>query len=74
MARGDDFDSAGTQFFIVHQDAHKLDGSYAAFGKLVEGYELLDSIARVETAPPDRENRPLVPQVIESIRVVEVGT
>lgn len=70
MARDDDFDSAGTQFFVVHQDAHKLDGRYAAFGMLSEGFDVLDSIAAVDTAPPEGENRPLVSQVIESIRVV----
>ena len=70
MARDDDFNSAGTQFFVVHQDAHQLDGRYAAFGMLVDGFDVLDSIASVETAPPEEENRPLVAQVIESIRVL----
>lgn len=70
MARDDDFDSAGTQFFVVHQDAHKLDGRYAAFGKLIKGFDVLDSIANVETAPPELENRPLELQVIESIRII----
>ncbi len=70
MARDDDFDSAGTQFFVVHQDAHKLDGRYAAFGRLIKGFDVLDSIANVETAPPELENRPHEPQVIESIRII----
>jgi len=70
MARDDDFNSAGTQFFVVHQDAFKLDGRYAAFGMLIQGYDVLDSIADVETAPPEQENRPLTAQVIESIQVV----
>lgn len=70
MARDDDFDSAGTQFFVVHRDAHKLDGRYAAFGTLVEGFDVLDSIAAVDTAPPEEENRPLLAQVIESITVI----
>ena len=70
MARDDDFDSAGTQFFVVHQDAYKLDGRYAAFGKLIKGFDVLDSIANAETASPELENRPLEPQVIESIRVI----
>jgi peptidyl-prolyl cis-trans isomerase B (cyclophilin B) len=69
MARDDDFDSAGTQFFIVHQDAHKLDGLYAAFGKMLEGFETLDAIAEVPTAGPDRENRPLEPVVIKKILI-----
>ncbi|MCK5674221.1 MAG: peptidylprolyl isomerase [Spirochaetales bacterium] len=70
MARDDDFNSAGTQFFIVHKDAHKLDGKYASFGKLLEGYDILDSIASVITAPKEEENRPHEVQVIESISVV----
>ncbi len=70
MARDDDFNSAGTQFFVVHKDAHKLDGKYASFGRLLEGYDILDSIASVKTAPKEEENRPLEAQVIESIRVV----
>jgi peptidyl-prolyl cis-trans isomerase B (cyclophilin B) len=73
MARDEDFNTAGTQFFVVHKDAHKLDGNYAAFGKLIEGYEVLDTIATVETTPPEQENRPLVSQVIESIRLVDTG-
>ncbi len=71
MARDDDFDSAGTQFFIVHQNAHKLDGQYAAFGILLEGFETLDSIASVETAAPELENRPLEMQIIKTIQIVE---
>lgn len=70
MARDDDFNSAGTQFFVVHKDAHKLDGRYAAFGKLVEGFDILDAIASVDTAPPEKENRPLEQQIIESIRLM----
>lgn len=69
MARDDDFNSAGTQFFIVHRDAPKLDGRYAAFGKMIQGFDVLDNIAAVETAPPEEENRPLIPQRIASIRV-----
>jgi peptidyl-prolyl cis-trans isomerase B (cyclophilin B) len=72
MARGQDFDSAGTQFFIVHRDAHKLDGKYAAFGKMLEGFETLDRIAAVPTAGPEKENRPLEPVVIKEIRITTV--
>lgn len=71
MARDDDYNSAGTQFFVVHKDAHKLDGRYAAFGQLIEGFEVLDEIAAVATAPPEKENRPLQPQIIESIQILE---
>ena len=70
MARDDDYNSAGTQFFVVHKDAHKLDGRYAAFGQLIEGFDVLDAIASVETAPPEEENRPRIPQIIESIRII----
>ncbi|MFP4409509.1 MAG: peptidylprolyl isomerase [Spirochaetaceae bacterium] len=69
MARDEDFNSAGTQFFVVHRDAVQLDGRYAAFGRLLSGFDVLDAIAAVETAPPDEENRPLTPQVIASIRL-----
>ncbi|WRS26563.1 peptidylprolyl isomerase [Oscillospiraceae bacterium MB08-C2-2] len=71
MARDDDPDSASAQFFIVHQDAFKLDGRYAAFGQLLEegGFAVLDSIAQVPTLSPEEENRPLTPQVIRTIRV-----
>ena len=69
MARDDDFDSAGTQFFVVHADALKLDGRYAAFGRLVSGFDVLDEIASVKTAPPEQENRPLKRQVIASVRI-----
>lgn len=71
MARDDDFDSAGTQFFVVHQDAHQLDRRYAAFGYMREGFEVLDAIAQTPTLPPQQENRPLTPQVIASICVQE---
>lgn len=70
MARDDDYNSAGTQFFVVHKDAHKLDGKYAAFGQLISGFDVLDAIATVDTAPPENENRPLEPQIIESITIM----
>ncbi len=64
MARAMDPDSASSQFFICHVDTPHLDGSYAAFGQLVEGYEVLDELANVETGFRDR---PLDPPVIKSI-------
>ena len=70
MARTMIPDSAGSQFFIMHADAPHLDGSYAAFGKLIEGFTVLDSIAAVQT---DRNDAPLNPVVIESIRVETFG-
>ena len=49
MARSQNPDSASSQFFIMHKDAPHLDGSYAAFGKVVEGIEAVDEIASVRT-------------------------
>jgi peptidyl-prolyl cis-trans isomerase B (cyclophilin B) len=69
MARDEGADTAGTQFFIVHQDACKLDGRYASFGYMLDGFETLDAIAAMETEGPDHWNRPLMPPVILSIRV-----
>jgi len=66
MARSGDPDSAGSQFFIMHQDAPHLDGNYAAFGKLTEGEDVLDEIAECETGARDM---PLEPQVIKSITI-----
>lgn len=68
MARSQSYDSASSQFFIVHQDYTYLDGSYAAFGKMVDGYDVLDEIA---TTPTDSNDKPLTDQVIKTIRVVE---
>lgn len=68
MARKADFDSAGSQFFIMHRDGTYLDGQYAAFGKVVSGMEVVDRIARTVTSPNDR---PLEPVVIESIRAID---
>lgn len=70
MAREDGFDTAGTQFFVVHQDAHKLDGRYAAFGQMVSGFYVLDAIAGVETSGPDTWNKPLVMPIIERIEII----
>ena len=49
MARTNDPNSASSQFFVMHQDAPHLDGQYAAFGKLTDGYDVLDKIATVKT-------------------------
>jgi peptidyl-prolyl cis-trans isomerase B (cyclophilin B) len=71
MARDDNYDSAGTQFFVVHKDAHKLDGKYAAFGKMLTGFEVLDAIAAVPTKGAAEENRPLTPVTIRAIRIMD---
>ncbi|WP_394979727.1 peptidylprolyl isomerase [Candidatus Allofournierella excrementavium] len=68
MARAMDPNSAGSQFFIMHEDAPHLDGGYAAFGHVVAGMDVVDRIAEVAT---DYNDRPLTPVVMESVRVVE---
>ena len=68
MARAMDPNSAGSQFFIMHQDAPHLDGQYAAFGHVVAGMDVVDRIAAVDT---DYRDKPLQPVVIESVKVVE---
>lgn len=73
MARDDDFNTAGTQFFIVHQDAHKLDGRYAAFGMMTEGFDVLDRLADLPTHGPETWNIPLDPPVIATARVARNG-
>ena len=67
MARSMQPNSAGSQFFIMHKDAPHLDGSYAAFGKLVDGFDVLDRIAGVKTNWSDK---PLKPQKMESVTIV----
>lgn len=62
MARAYDPNSASSQFFIMHADAPHLDGSYAAFGRVTEGIEVIDEIAAV---PTDRRDKPLTPVVIK---------
>lgn len=71
MARAMALDSAGSQFFIMAGDAPHLDGQYAAFGKLTEGFDVLDKIIAV---PTDYNDRPLEDVVIETITVDTFGT
>ena len=68
MARAQAMDSAGSQFFIMHEDAPHLDGDYAAFGHVVNGMDVVDEIA---ATPTNYADKPLKPQVIKTIRVVE---
>lgn len=68
MARAMDPNSAGSQFFIMHKDYPYLDGKYAAFGKVVKGIEVVDSIAKVRTTPFDA---PYEDVVIEKIEVID---
>ena len=64
MARAMDYDSAGSQFFIMHKDGDFLDGQYAAFGEVTSGIEVVDAIAKVRTAPGDRPYEPVVIELI----------
>jgi peptidyl-prolyl cis-trans isomerase B (cyclophilin B) len=70
MARSGNPNSAGSQFFIMHQDAPHLDGQYAAFGKVTEGLDVVDEIAGTPTGSGDR---PKTPVRIKSVRVENEG-
>lgn len=60
MARSMMPNSAGSQFFIMHEDAPHLDGAYAAFGRVVEGMDVIDEIADTKTGYGDRPVEPIV--------------
>ncbi len=64
------YNTAGSQFFIMHADSEHLDGDYAAFGRVIEGMDVVDAIATVET---DANDRPLVEQRMETVRVETFG-
>lgn len=66
MARSSAMDSAGSQFFIMHENSFFLDGQYAAFGKVVSGQDVVDEIATTQT---DSADRPVLPQTIKSITI-----
>ena len=71
MARtNNDYNSASSQFFIVHKDSTYLDGDYASFGKVFAGFKTLDKIAQVKT----KKDRPVSDQIIKSIRFINVKT
>ncbi len=70
MARSQMPNSAGSQFFIMHKDSPHLDGSYAAFGKVTEGMDVVNAIADERT---DYSDRPLTPQVMKKVTVELFG-
>ena len=70
MARATAPNSAGSQFFIMHEDSPHLDGGYAAFGKLIEGIEAVDHICAVRT---DWNDKPRIPQVMKKVTVETFG-
>ena len=70
MARAMDPNSAGSQFFVMHEDSPHLDGQYAAFGKVIEGQDVVDRIAKTET---DYSDRPLTEQVMKTVTVDTKG-
>lgn len=66
MARSMNPNSAGSQFFIMHKNSPHLDGSYAAFGKIIEGMDVVNKIAEVRT---DWNDRPMEDQIMEKVTV-----
>lgn len=70
MARSMAPDSAGSQFFIMHEDAPHLDGQYAAFGKVIEGIEVVDKIAKCMTG---RNDKPIHRQAMKKVTVDTFG-
>ncbi len=66
MARSMMPNSAGSQFFLMHENAPHLDGEYAAFGKVVEGIDVVDEIA---ATPVDRNDKPKTPQKIKKVTI-----
>ena len=70
MARTMAPNSAGSQFFIMHEDAPHLDGQYAAFGKVIEGIEEVDKICSVRT---DYNDKPRIPRVMKKVTVDTLG-
>ena len=66
MARSMMPNSAGSQFFIMHEDAPHLDGDYAAFGKVIEGMEVVDEIAET---PTNMADKPVTPQIMKKVTI-----
>ena len=70
MARAMNPNSAGSQFFIMHQDSPHLDGQYAAFGRVIEGMDVVDEIADQYT---DYSDRPYEKQIMQTVTVDTFG-
>ena len=70
MARTMAPNSAGSQFFVMHENSPHLDGQYAAFGKVIEGIEIVDEICKVRT---DYNDKPRIPQVMKKVTVDTFG-
>ena len=70
MARAQHYDSAGSQFFIMHEDGTYLDGQYAAFGRVISGMDVVDAIAKTTT---DSRDKPYKDQIMETVRVETWG-
>ena len=70
MARAQSPDSAGSQFFIMHADANYLDGQYAAFGKVIEGMDVVDAIANT---PTDFRDKPVREQKMKKVTAETFG-
>ena len=68
MARSQNFNSASSQFFIMHADGKFLDGQYAAFGKVISGMEFVDEIASVKT---DYSDRPVIDMRMKTVTLIE---
>ncbi len=74
MARGNDPDSASCQFFIMHQSAEHLDGNYAAFGRVIEGMDVIDAIAEAEVTYQSYSmelSKPIEPPVIKKVTLID---
>ena len=73
MARTSAPNSASSQFFVMHKDSPHLDGQYAAFGKLTDGFDVLDAIANAETGNYGwyMQDVPTTPIVIDNIEVIQ---
>ena len=70
MARSGDPNSASSQFFICHEDSDFLDGDYAAFGKVIEGMEVVNRIAECDT---DFADKPLDAQIMKKVTAETFG-